>query len=109
MRRSREQTKRVMSKALQAGVKFALGTDLNHGGLCLETKYFVQEIGATPMQEIQACTRNGADCCGILQECGTVEPSKYADIISLTANTLENIEHLKDVVMVVKVGRIIHA
>lgn len=108
VRRTRAQTKRVMSKALQAGIKFALATDLNHGGLWMEAKYFVQEIGATPMQAIQACTRNGAECCGVLHECGTVESSKYADIVSLKDNPLNKIEHLKDVAMVIKEGEIVH-
>lgn len=104
--RAREQTRRVFHKALEAGVKFALATDLNHGGLWLEAKYFVQEIGATPMQAVLACTRNGADCCGILEETGTVEAGKYADIISLTGSPLENIEHLRDVAMVMKQGEL---
>ncbi|QNL45733.1 amidohydrolase family protein [Oscillibacter hominis] len=105
--KSRENTRRVMGKALKEGVKFALATDLNHGGLWLEAKYFVQEIGATPMQALQACTRNGADCCGILEETGTLEAGKYADVVSLAGNPLENIEHLKDVRMVVKQGTLI--
>ena len=107
--RAREQTKRVMGKALKTGVKFALATDLNHGGLWLEAKYFVQEIGATPMQAIQACTRNGADCCGIIEETGTVESGKCADIISLSASPLDDIENLKNVRMVMKKGRVVHS
>lgn len=105
--RAREQTRRVMGKALQAGVKFALGTDLNHGGLWLEAKYFVEQVGATPMQAVLACTRDSADCCGILSEAGTLEPGKRADIISLTGNPLEKIDHLREVAMVMKEGIII--
>lgn len=105
--RAREQTRRVMGKALKEGVKFALGTDLNHGGLWLEAKYFVEQIGATTMQAILACTRDSADCCGILDTAGTLEPGKRADIISLTANPLEKIDHLKQVAMVMKEGVII--
>ncbi len=107
VRRAREQTKRVFGKALAAGVKFALGTDLNHGGLWLEAKYFCSEIGATPMQAILACTRNGAECCGILEETGTVESGKLADIISVGGNPLENIENLKNVKMVMKAGAVV--
>jgi len=102
--KAKENTRKVMGKALKEGVKFALATDLNHGGLWLEAKYFVEEIGATPMQAILACTRNGAECCGILEETGTVEVGKYADIISLAGNPLENIEYLKDVRFVMKEG-----
>lgn len=105
--RARENTKRVMGKALRDGVKFALATDLNHGGLWLEAKYFVEEIGASPMEAVLACTRNGADCCGILDETGTVEPGKYADIISLPGNPLERIDHLEKAAFVMKQGEVI--
>lgn len=105
--RARENTKRVMGKALRDGVKFALATDLNHGGLWLEAKYFVEEIGASPMEAVLACTRNGADCCGILDETGTVEPGKYADIISLPGNPLERIDHLEKTAFVMKQGEVI--
>lgn len=64
VKKAKEQTKRVMPKALKAGVKFALGTDLNHGQLWLECKYFVQEIGATPMQAILAVTKNCSELLG---------------------------------------------
>jgi imidazolonepropionase-like amidohydrolase len=103
--KAREQTKRVMGMALKRGIKFALGTDLNHGGLWLEAKYFVQEIGASPMQAILACTRNGAECCGILDETGTVEAGKYADIITVEADPLEDITRLQDVPFVMKQGK----
>lgn len=105
--KARENTRTVMGKALKAGVKFALATDLNHGGLWLEAKYFVEEIGASPMEAILACTRNGADCCGILDMAGTVEAGKYADIISLSANPLEKIDNLKEVTFVMKEGEVI--
>lgn len=107
VRRARQQTKRVFSKALKAGVKFALGTDLNHGGLWLEAKYLRNEIGATPMQALLACTRNGAECCGILDKTGTIEVGKYADIISISGNPLDDIENLKNVKMVMKEGRVV--
>ncbi|HQJ22640.1 MAG TPA: amidohydrolase family protein [Rectinema sp.] len=109
VRNARKNTKEILSKALKAGVKFALGTDLNHGGLWLEAKYFCQEIGATPMQAIQACTRNSADCCGILDKTGTIEVGKYADIISIDGDPLANIEDLKNVKMVMKQGEVIKA
>ncbi|SKC47059.1 amidohydrolase family protein [Maledivibacter halophilus] len=107
VRKSREQTRRVMSKALKAGVKFALATDLNHGGLWKEAKYFVEEIGASPMEAILAITKNGAENCGLEKEIGTLEKGKLADIISVKGNPLENIENLKNVSLVMKDGVII--
>ena len=104
VRISREHTKRVMSKALKSGVKFALGTDLNHGELWKEAKYFVNEIEATAMQAILAITKNGAEVCGLEKEIGTLEKGKLADIISVKGNPLENIESLQNVSLVIKDG-----
>jgi imidazolonepropionase-like amidohydrolase len=105
VRMSREQTRRVMSRALKAGVKFALGTDLNHGGLWKEAKYFVEEIGATEMEAILAVTRKGAELCGLDREIGTLEDGKLADIIAVKGNPLDNIESLKNVSFVMKDGK----
>ncbi len=104
---TKEQTKRVMSKALQAGVKFALGTDPNHGLLHLECKYFVEEIGATPMQAILAVTRDSAELMGLADQIGTIEEGKLADIIALRANPLDDINNLRDVIMVMKEGQLV--
>lgn len=104
---ARENTRTVFREALKRGVPFALGTDLNHGGLWLECKYFVQEIGATPMQAIQAVTLNGALCCGIEDQAGSVEVGKRADLISVDGDPTKNILQMKQVGFVMKEGRVV--
>ncbi len=104
---ARERTRVVMNKALKAGVKFALATDLNHGKLYLECKYFVEEIGATPMQAIFAVTRDSAALLDLDKEIGTVEVGKCADIICVKGNPLESIDHLENVTMVMQQGRVV--
>ena len=59
-------------KALAAGVKMAMGTDLGsfgHGQNAGELAYLV-EAGMTPMQAIVAATRMGAQCMGLGSEVG---------------------------------------
>lgn len=107
VRRSREQTRRVMSKALKAGVKFALGTDLNHTLLWLECKYFIEEIGATNMQALFAVTRDSAELLGLADEIGTLEEGKCADIICVDGNPLEDISALSRVQMVMRSGHVV--
>lgn len=107
VRLAREQTRTVMSRAVKMGVKFALGTDLNHGGLWKEAKYFVQALGATEMEAILAITKNGAKLCGLEDQIGTLEKGKSGDIISVNGNPLERIECLQDVQFVVKEGRVV--
>lgn len=107
VRIAREQTRRVQAQALKAGVKFALGTDLNHGGLWKEAKYFVEVLGATEMEAVLAITRNGAELCGLADKTGTLERGKNADIIAVGGNPLDRIDHLKDVRLVIKEGKIL--
>ncbi len=105
--RAREQTRRVMSKALKAGVKFALATDLNHTLLWLECKYFIQEIGATNMQALSAVTRDSAALLGLADEIGTLEAGKCADIICVDGDPLEDISALSRVRMVMRGGCVV--
>ena len=54
--RQREEVGQRMRAAIQAGVKFAVGTDGMHGGLAQEIQYLV-DFGATPSQALMAATR----------------------------------------------------
>lgn len=105
--RAREQTRRVMSKALKAGVKFALATDLNHTLLWLECKYFIEEIGASNMQALFAVTRDSAALLGLADEIGTLEAGKCADIICVDGDPLEDISALSRVRMVMRGGCVV--
>ena len=63
------------------------------------------EAGLTPMKAILAGTRSGADALGILDQVGTVEPGKEADLLVVAGNPDEDIGALSDVVAVFKAGR----
>jgi len=104
---AREKTKTNMAEANRRGVKFALATDLNHGLLWKEAKYFVEELGATNFQALKAVTINGAEVCNLDNEIGTIEIGKHADLICLEGNPVVNINNLEKVSMVMKQGRIV--
>jgi len=104
---TREKTREVHREAFKRGVKFALGTDSNHAQLWREAKHFVEVVGASPMQAIQAVTRNCADALGIGTEAGTLEPGKTADVIAVTGDPLEEIAFLRDVKAVMSFGTIL--
>src|SRR5699024_7576570 len=78
------------SKALDAGVKMALGSDIRplKDAALLEMGLWVRS-GATPWQVLVASTRHGAEICGVGNELGTVEVGKIADLILVDANPLE--------------------
>ena len=94
------------AKAFKAGVKMAFGTDAGvypHGDNAKQFKYMVQ-YGMTPAQAIRAATFNAADLIGRSKDVGTVEAGKYADLIAVSANPLQNVQALENVGFVMKGG-----
>ena len=66
-----------------------------------------KELGLTPFQIIQAGTINGAKAIGIEDKTGTLEEGKWADIIVLDGNPLEDLTALKRLIMVILDGEIV--
>ena len=62
------------------------------------------ELGMTPMQAIEASTRNGAEALGLLKDLGTIEVGKLADVIVVTANPLQDMRAMKRVYAVIEGG-----
>jgi imidazolonepropionase-like amidohydrolase len=93
-------------RAVQAGVPIAFGTDAGvfpHGTNADEFRLLV-ELGMSPAQALLAATRNAADLMGVLDQGGTLEPGKWADIVAVRGNPLEDVEVLKNVGFVMKGG-----
>ncbi|MGE0973766.1 amidohydrolase family protein [Staphylococcus cohnii] len=85
------------TKAVNAGVKIAMGTDagvFKHGTNLRELELMV-EHGMTPMQAIVASTKTAAECLGYDNEIGTIETDKKADFIIVDDNPLDRIGILK--------------
>jgi imidazolonepropionase-like amidohydrolase len=103
-------SKENMRRFIKAGAKFAMGTDtgsfLNfqqEDPNANEMIYMV-EMGMPPMQAIEASTRNGAETLGLLDELGTLEPGKLADVIVVAGNPLRDMAAMKRVYAVIKDG-----
>jgi imidazolonepropionase-like amidohydrolase len=102
----RERNRRLRA-AYQAGVKFAFGTDATsdiHGRNGEEFALMVRILGATPMEAIVTATRNGADLIGIGDKTGTVTAGKWADLIAVEGNPLDDVRRLEHVRFVMKGG-----
>jgi imidazolonepropionase-like amidohydrolase len=95
-------------KALRAGVRMALGSDLRplRDSALLEMGLWVKD-GATPWQTLVAATRLGAEVCGLGGDCGTVEAGKLADLIAVRDNPLADVDNLRALELVVKDGRLV--
>ena len=95
-------------KAVKAGVKMSFGTDL---GVCPygssgKQFAFMVKYGMTPMQAIQSATTNAADLLGHSNEIGSIKPGKYADLIAVSSDPLNNISVLENVEFVMKEGKV---
>ncbi len=65
------------------------------------------ELGMTPSEAIVAGTRNGALAARGLEDFGTIEVGKYADLLLLEANPLEAISNIHRQTMVMSEGAVI--
>jgi imidazolonepropionase-like amidohydrolase len=103
-----EEHKRWFKKALDAGLKMALGSDIRplKEAALLEMGLWVRD-GATPWQALQAATKNAAALCGVGEQLGTVEVGKLADLIIVEDNPLEDIQNIRRLLLVLKEGRVV--
>jgi len=93
--------------AMQAGVKIALGTDAAvypHGLNAHELDVYVNQLGMAPLAALQTATVNAADLMGWSAKTGSLEAGKWADIIAVEKNPLEDVRVLQDVKFVMKAG-----
>ena len=93
--------------AMQSGVKIALGTDAAvypHGLNAHELDVYVNQLGMAPLTALQTATLNAADLMGWSAKTGSLEPGKWADIIAVETNPLNDVRVLQDVKFVMKAG-----
>ena len=95
-------------KALDAGVKMALGSDIRplKDAALLEMGLWARD-GATPWQILLAATRHAAAVCGVGDQLGTVEVGKLADLIVVGADPLAAIDNVRRLRLVLKEGRVV--
>ena len=69
---------------------------MNHNSSAFEREMeLLVEAGLTPADVLVAATRNGAAALDELDEAGTIEPGKRADLLLLSANPAEDIRNLR--------------
>jgi imidazolonepropionase-like amidohydrolase len=94
--------KHIAKRLHDKGGKILLGTDTNNpfivpGFSIHDELYNFVDIGLTPYEALRTGTYNAAEFLNILDESGTVETGKNADLILLDGNPLEDITNMKKI------------
>ena len=99
----------TFTKAYKKGVPIAFGTDagvFKHGDNAGEFIYMV-EGGMPAMKAIQSATSVNALVLGMEDQIGQVKEGFIADLVAVNGNPLKDIKVVKDVVLVVKGGKVV--
>ncbi len=102
----------LTKKMYDNGVKLTSGTDIPNFALAAgkslhrELELLV-DSGIPTSEVIRIATKNGADSLGILNNTGTIEKGKQADMIVISSNPIEDISNIKNIEMVISNGQII--
>lgn len=91
-------TKRLASAGVPIGVGSDGGSQMDFPGLMTHREMsLLAEAGLSPMEIIVAATRAGAQALGKLDELGTIERGRRADLLLLSANPLEDVRNLRKI------------
>ncbi len=90
-----------MQKMHRRGIKVLIGGDYGfawtpHGTNAKDIEYFVDLVGMTPMEAIQAATRYGGEIMGMGAELGMVREGYLADLLLVDGNPLTDVRILQD-------------
>jgi imidazolonepropionase-like amidohydrolase len=97
--------------AVRAGVRIAYGTDAGvypHGWNARQLPYMVRH-GMTPMAALRSATVVAAELLGWEDRVGSLAPGRYADLIAVPGDPLEDLGLLAEVPLVMKGGRLLKA
>jgi imidazolonepropionase-like amidohydrolase len=99
----------VLRKAVTAGVRVVFGTDSGvypHGLNGRQFAWYTR-CGMTPLAAIQSATIVAAECMGRSTSVGSLAVGRYADLVAVAGNPLDDITDLERPVVVAKDGRIV--
>lgn len=107
-----EQSMRIVGKMQASGVPILAGTDsaapyVIPGFALHQELALLVEAGLTPMQALQAATKNPADFLGKLETQGTIEPGKTADLLLLDASPLDDIRNTQKIRALILQGKLL--
>jgi imidazolonepropionase-like amidohydrolase len=102
----------IVAEMQKAGVRILAGTDspapyvFPGFGLHDELQLLV-EAGLTPLEALQAATKTPAEFLHTAKDSGTVEKGKFADLVLLEANPLDDIRNTREIRAVILRGKLL--
>jgi len=103
------EARKNVAHAFASGVKVAFGTDAAvypHGMNAHEFAVMVK-LGLTPLQSIQAATINAANLLGWSDKVGTLDAGKWADLVAVDGDPVQDVTTLERVKFVMKGGEVV--
>jgi len=93
---------RNLKRLHDAGVRIGFGTDTGppgrfHGFFEHWEMELMAQAGLKPMDIIQSASKNAAEYLGVSRDFGTLEKGKYADLIVLAKNPLDDIRNTRTI------------
>jgi imidazolonepropionase-like amidohydrolase len=98
----------MVRRAVELGVKIALGTDAAvypHGSNAIEFQLMAAD-GLTPAQSLQSGTIAAADLLGLKDSVGALRTGMAADIVAVPGNPVSDIKATQNVFFVMKDGKV---
>jgi imidazolonepropionase-like amidohydrolase len=97
------------AKAVKAGVKIAFGTDagIYPHGMNAKNLAFHVRFGQTPIEAIQSATMVSAELMGWEDRVGSLQPGRFADLIAVQGDPLDDVTVLEDIPFVMKGGEVV--
>jgi len=104
-----------LQNANKKGIRIVVGSDSFCSSLTPYGKYAITEMyalnaaGLTEMEVIIAATKNGAEMLKVDDITGTLEEGKFADLLILSANPLEDIKNIsvEKIQVIMKEGKLV--
>ena len=104
--------KAVSMAVATKGLKIMVGSGVDgstfvHGTQALEIAALVKQAGMSPARAIQSATTVNAEALGWQNQIGSIDRSKYADLVAVSGDPLQDITELQRVKFVMKGGKVV--